>query len=381
MLERRIDDYWNIEGDRDLSDAWTGFIQTGIHGPGCGWQRSKQHPGQITCGQNKGKYVIYAAQRKEKQKWAVEKPKFDNARKMRSIYFTDPTDAEFKETMKKRAGKVGSSDASSNALQDQAKEVQGNLSHSWCSQDKIRMHRWSRRIYEKAFGRNSYIKIMKTTLQEKETILCTNSFLCLKINENTRCQSCSGKRMEKTRENTGMAADESQKQKKKVIDEAKKEGKTVHFASWMDLCHLKSHCERWFRLLRSMYRARFISITNDGCKSNGRHQDAQGKQRTQYQLTPKSKWKMHRRYWKFKSQNVQIDVYHDTSGQSHGPSWKTQSFLLNEICTVTSSRKTIKGKAIRESSIGTRLGKKFQIWENLFVNREKNYSCLCMWTT
>ena len=25
MLERRIDDYWNFEGDRDLSDAWGGF--------------------------------------------------------------------------------------------------------------------------------------------------------------------------------------------------------------------------------------------------------------------------------------------------------------------------------------------------------------------
>ena len=25
LLERRIDDYWIIEGDRDLSDAWTGF--------------------------------------------------------------------------------------------------------------------------------------------------------------------------------------------------------------------------------------------------------------------------------------------------------------------------------------------------------------------
>ena len=24
MLERRIDDYWNIEGNRDLSDSWTG---------------------------------------------------------------------------------------------------------------------------------------------------------------------------------------------------------------------------------------------------------------------------------------------------------------------------------------------------------------------
>ena len=27
MLDRRIDDYWNIDGSRDLSDSWTGFTQ------------------------------------------------------------------------------------------------------------------------------------------------------------------------------------------------------------------------------------------------------------------------------------------------------------------------------------------------------------------
>ena len=26
-LEKRIDDYWNIDGSRDLSDSWTGFTQ------------------------------------------------------------------------------------------------------------------------------------------------------------------------------------------------------------------------------------------------------------------------------------------------------------------------------------------------------------------
>ena len=65
---------------------------------------------------------------KRKTKVAIEKPKLDNARRLRGIYFIDPADAEFKG--KKRAEKVGSSDASSNALQDQEKKVQGNLSHS-----------------------------------------------------------------------------------------------------------------------------------------------------------------------------------------------------------------------------------------------------------
>ena len=41
--KKRIDDYWNIDGSRDLSDPWTGFTQftlldekalTDILGPG-----------------------------------------------------------------------------------------------------------------------------------------------------------------------------------------------------------------------------------------------------------------------------------------------------------------------------------------------------------
>ena len=27
MQDSRIDDYWNIDGPRDLSDSWTGFTQ------------------------------------------------------------------------------------------------------------------------------------------------------------------------------------------------------------------------------------------------------------------------------------------------------------------------------------------------------------------
>ena len=27
MQDSRIDDYWNIDGPRDLSDSWTGFTE------------------------------------------------------------------------------------------------------------------------------------------------------------------------------------------------------------------------------------------------------------------------------------------------------------------------------------------------------------------
>ena len=43
-----------------------------------------------------------ASKRKEKPKWAIEKLKLDNARKLSGIYFIDPGDGEFKDIMKKR---------------------------------------------------------------------------------------------------------------------------------------------------------------------------------------------------------------------------------------------------------------------------------------
>ena len=46
------------------------------------------------------KHMSDAPKRKEKQKWAVEKPKLDNARRLRGLYFIDPDDEEFKDIMK-----------------------------------------------------------------------------------------------------------------------------------------------------------------------------------------------------------------------------------------------------------------------------------------
>ena len=40
-----------------------------------------------------------ASKCKEKEKWAIEKPKLDNARRLRGIYFNDPDDEEFTDIM------------------------------------------------------------------------------------------------------------------------------------------------------------------------------------------------------------------------------------------------------------------------------------------
>ena len=47
-----------------------------------------------------------ASKRKEKQKWAIEKPKLDNVRRLRGIYFIDPEDWEFKDIMKNARRKL-----------------------------------------------------------------------------------------------------------------------------------------------------------------------------------------------------------------------------------------------------------------------------------
>ena len=42
----------------------------------------------------------------EKHKWAIEKPKLDNVRRLRGIYFIDFEDKEFKETIKNARKKL-----------------------------------------------------------------------------------------------------------------------------------------------------------------------------------------------------------------------------------------------------------------------------------
>ena len=107
--EKRIDDYWNIDGSRYMSDPWTGFTQFTLleeKAPdGYMWSGERLFRKQLTSRpdhlwpelwKSMGKH----AKLKEKQKWSNEKLHLGNARKLRGIYFIDPEDTEFKETIK-----------------------------------------------------------------------------------------------------------------------------------------------------------------------------------------------------------------------------------------------------------------------------------------
>ena len=116
--EKRIDDYWNIDGSRDLSDPWTGFTQCTLleekPPDGYMWSRGRLTRKQLTSRpdhlwpelwKSMGKH----AKLKEKQQRSNEKIHLENARKLRGIYFIDPEDKEVKETIKNARKKLETS--------------------------------------------------------------------------------------------------------------------------------------------------------------------------------------------------------------------------------------------------------------------------------
>ena len=95
--------------NRNLSESWTGFTQFTISNEklpdgkmwsGSGLQKFRQQQGLIFLWPEIWSGMSNAAQRKEKQQWSMDKPKFDDALQLRDVSLIDPDDKEFKETMK-----------------------------------------------------------------------------------------------------------------------------------------------------------------------------------------------------------------------------------------------------------------------------------------
>ena len=70
------------------------------------WQENKRPPDQTFWGQRFWDDMSHASKRKEKQKWAIGKPKLDSTRNLRGIYFIDLDDEEFKDVMKNARRKL-----------------------------------------------------------------------------------------------------------------------------------------------------------------------------------------------------------------------------------------------------------------------------------
>ena len=109
MLEKKIENYWNVDGEKELSDAWTGLTRFVLlkkrpperytwSGERLTKKQKTSRPDDVW--PDMWKFMSDAAKKTAKQRWAIEEPKLDNARQLRGIFFIEPNDEELKPTMK-----------------------------------------------------------------------------------------------------------------------------------------------------------------------------------------------------------------------------------------------------------------------------------------
>ena len=296
MQEGRIDD-WNIDGSRDLSDPWTVFTQFTLleekPPDGYMWSGERLTRKQLTSRPDHlwpelWKSMGKNAKLKEKQKWSEEKLHPENAWKLRGIYFIDPEDKEFKETIKNARKKLETPMAL--AMPCRIMKINKNCGSGASNKIKSRLacilgSLW---IYKTAYGRiiaeSSWRPYCRKGWQFTAAIKIwfTNLILCLKpwkFQQQRQQWTRNGKNC--------VEPDESQKWERGDRWSKDQEHKssfclTVGHLSFEECCiggkalkiqksscTARWYCERRFGVLCSIHWTRIISITNDSSKSHG----------------------------------------------------------------------------------------------------------------
>ena len=249
-LEKRIDDYWNIDGSRDLSDPWTGFTQFTLldeKAPdGYTWSGRRLTRKQLTSRPDHSwpelwKSMGKNAKLKEKQKWSEEKIHLDNARKLRGIYFIDPEDKKFKETIKNARKKLETSVAPAMPCKIMKNCGSGgsdkNKTKLACILEADESTRMRMGNSEPPNHEDHIAGKGENSLQHYNLV---HKFIpmpqAMKI---PAAKAAVDKEWEKLEKISAWNLTKVQS-KKEVIDEARTSGATVHFASLMDICHLKN---------------------------------------------------------------------------------------------------------------------------------------------
>ena len=208
----------------ELSDAWIGFTRfTSLHErppDGYTWSGERLTMKQTTSRPDNvwpdlWKHLSDASERKAKQKCAIEKPKLDNVRKLRGIFSIEREDEDFKNIMKKRQKELEIPMPYKTQI-NSGGETYGGIEKSKTKHaciveadesTRIRLEGVPERYHEDHIAAkginspnhyNSVHKIIPMPQAEKKT----------------GCEGCSGERMGKVEEKSGMATDESQKQKR-----------------------------------------------------------------------------------------------------------------------------------------------------------------------
>ena len=185
------------------------------------------------------------AKLREKHKWTVEKPKLDNARRLRGIYFIDPEDTEFKETNR-------------NARRELETPMASAMPCKTCKNNKNGETRRKTNDFRSKFA--CILEASESTRMRMEESLpnyhedhnagrgdnslqhysLVHKFIpmpqAMKIPAAKAAVDKEWEKLEKI-----PAWDLTKvRNKSEVIDEARTKGAKVHFASLMDICHLKN---------------------------------------------------------------------------------------------------------------------------------------------
>ena len=180
-----------------------------------------------------------------KQKWTMETPKLDNASRLRRIYFIDPEDKEFKETTRNARKKLETPMAPAMPCKTSKKSKHGETrgktndfkSKFACileasESTRLRMEESLPKYHEDHFAGKGGNSLQHYNLGHK----------FIPMPQAMKIPAAKGAVDKEWEKHEKIPAWDLTKvrSKSKVIDEARTKGAKVHFASLLDICHLKN---------------------------------------------------------------------------------------------------------------------------------------------
>ena len=177
------------------------------------------------------------------QKWSNEKLHLENARKLRGMYFIDPEDKEFKETIKNARKKLETSVASAMLCKIMKKNCGSGGSNN-IKKTKLacilEADESTRLRMGSSLPNHHEDHIAGKGDKTKQHYNLVHKFIpmpqAMKI---PAVKAAVDKEWEKMKKFSAWNLTKV-RSKKQVIDEARTKGAKVHFASLMDICHLKN---------------------------------------------------------------------------------------------------------------------------------------------
>ena len=170
---------------------------------------------------------------REKHKWPIEKPKLDNARRLRGICFIDPEDMEFKEIIKNARRKLETPMAPNGETRSKTNDFKSKFACILEASESTRM-----RMEESLpnYHEDHTAGRGNNSLQHYNLVHKLNPMpQAIKMQQ----KAAVDKEWEKLEKIPAWDLTKVSN-KSEVIDEAKTKGRKVHVASLMDLCHLKN---------------------------------------------------------------------------------------------------------------------------------------------